>query len=335
MLEREHATLEQYKNRIRDQILMSKVVSFELRNRIVLSEKEIKEYYLSHQKDFSVNDTVRARHILFIFDPAMSEAQKRAKLKLAEQALAEIKGGGDFAQAAKKYSEDVSASSGGDLGLLERGKLAPAFEQAAFKLQPGEVSDIVKTSYGLHIIKIEEFVPGKVKPYSEVKAEIDRILFSQKREKEYKAWMDELRKTAFIEISLFENSQGKENRPNGEDKSKVESKLTEKRTADRDPGSGPVVSKKNNRSKKDAASPQRRLEKPKRTQNELARKPSPSQQKRPTDSPPVIHEDDGQEAGLDFETMEEKLVDYKELRDQKVISEAEYQKRKRQLLNQL
>ncbi|MBI4383839.1 MAG: peptidylprolyl isomerase [Nitrospinae bacterium] len=335
MLEREHATVEQYKGRIRDQILVSKVVSFQLRNRIIISEKEIKEFYLSHQKEFSVSDMVRARHILFIFDPGTSEAQKRAKSKLAEQALANIRAGEDFVQAAKKYSEDVSASSGGDLGLLERGKLAPAFEQAAFKLQPGEVSDIVNTPYGLHIIKIEEFVPGKVKPYNEVKPEIDRILFSQKRGKEYKAWMDELRKAAFIEISLFENSQGKEDRPNGEDKNKIESDPAEKRTADRESGSGPVVPEKKTKPRKEISSQKYRREQPKPAQDVLARNPSPSQKKRPADSPPVMHEDDSQKADLDFETMEKKLIDYKELRERKVISEAEYQKRKRQLLNQL
>ncbi|OGW25556.1 MAG: hypothetical protein A3K09_04075, partial [Nitrospinae bacterium RIFCSPLOWO2_12_FULL_47_7] len=193
MLKSEKSTMDQYKARIKDQILMSKVVSFQLRNRINIGEKDIKLYYATHQKDFYVTDQVHPYHILFIFDEKISVENKLVKRKRAEEALKRVLAGESFTEIAKKYSEDVSAATGGDLGFLERGKMLAEFEDAVFKLRPGEVSSLVETPYGLHIIKLQELRPGRTKLYKEVKDEIDQILFSQKREKEYKAWMDELR----------------------------------------------------------------------------------------------------------------------------------------------
>ena len=114
--------------------------------------------------------------------------------------------GGDFAELATKYSEDVSASDGGDVGFVVRGKMVREFEEAVSSLKPGQISDIVETEYGYHIIKVEEVFPGKTLALKDAKDRITQILGMQKQKQGYDDWMEELKKSAFIEVSLFDES---------------------------------------------------------------------------------------------------------------------------------
>ena len=122
---------------------------------------------------------------------------KKAKREKAEDVLRKILAGADFKEMAKKYSDDASGAGGGDLGVLEMGKMIKEFESAAFKLRKGEVSPIIETPYGLHIIKAENMVPGKTRIFDEVKGEVEEILFSLEAEKQYKIWIAELKKNVF------------------------------------------------------------------------------------------------------------------------------------------
>lgn len=298
MLKSERSTLAQYKSRIKEHILVSKVVSYQLRNRINISEKEIKQYYATHQSVFYVPDQVHPQHILLIFDEKISEEQKQVKRKRAEEVLKKIRDGEKFSEVAKQYSEDVSASTGGDLGFLERGKMVAAFQDAVFKLSPGEVSGIVETSYGLHIIRLQEVRPGRTKLYREVKDDIDRILFSEKREKGYKDWMAELRKAAFIDVSLFETS--------------AVAKKKEEDSKDMKMAHLPPLKKDNARIENGSAIN-------KNTAKAVSSKAEKMDDRR----------------ALGFNVMEKKLADMKELRKKNKISESEYQRKKEELLNQL
>ena len=147
-----------------------------------ISEDEMKKYYDENKDDF-YTDTVTASHILIktIDDNGkeLSEAKKKEAKKKAEEVLAKVKAGEDFAELAKKYSEDSSASSGGELGTFGRGKMVTEFENAAFAMKAGEISDIVETEYGYHIIKVTERV-DKQETYDESKNQIKSILASEK-----------------------------------------------------------------------------------------------------------------------------------------------------------
>lgn len=312
MLKREKSTMEQYKNRIRDQMLISKVISFQLRNRINIGEKEIKLYYTTHQKDFYVVDQVHPRHILFIVEENTPEVEKQKKRQLAMEVLKKIRDGANFSEMARKYSEDVSASAGGDLGFIERGKMVKVFEEAVFKLRNGEVSGIVETPNGLHIIKLEEFRHGRTKLYKEVREEIDQILFSQKKDKEYKAWMDELKKAAFIEVSLFKEPDSKKDKT--EDKDLKVANLLEKSRSN--------VKKNENTQKK---------------QNQGERNSGSSSPKNEnSESQKSSKADNVKQAELlDYSSLEKTLAKIKNLREKNEISESEYQKRKKELLDQL
>ena len=96
------------------------------------------------------------------------------------------------------------------MGWLTKGHLVPEFERAAFRLKPGEVSDIVESQYGFHIIMVDKVKPGKPKPLETVKEEIEQILTFEARQKKYRRWMDDLKQHAMIQITLFQNDNAEE-----------------------------------------------------------------------------------------------------------------------------
>jgi peptidyl-prolyl cis-trans isomerase D len=146
------------------------------------SDDEIKAYYDEHRDDrFTAPEEVRARHILIKLPPAADEKARAAARTNAEDVLAKVKKGADFAKLAQDVSEDPgTAGKGGDLGLFSRGHMVPAFDAAAFALEPGAVSDVVETPFGFHIIKVEEKLPGGQKPLDAVRDEIVKTLSAEK-----------------------------------------------------------------------------------------------------------------------------------------------------------
>jgi peptidyl-prolyl cis-trans isomerase D len=154
-----------------------------LANRVAVTDGEMEGYYQEHKDDFKEPEEVCASHIL-VKVKASPEAEGHADAearKIAEGLLAQVKAGGELAALARKSSEDKgSATGGGDLGCFGRGHMVAAFENAAFSLKPGEVSELVKTDFGYHIIKIgsrrEETIPA----LSQVKDRIRQTLLSQR-----------------------------------------------------------------------------------------------------------------------------------------------------------
>jgi peptidyl-prolyl cis-trans isomerase C len=160
---------------------LDKVISKQAR----VSEEDIQKYYEENKERFSLKESVRARHILIKTNKTMTEQDREAAKKKLENILDQIKKGSDFAELASQYSEDTATNiKGGDLGFFNRGRMVPQFEDAAFSLNPGEVSGIIETAYGYHIIKVEERRPETTKPLSEVKNMIVKTLELEKK-KEY------------------------------------------------------------------------------------------------------------------------------------------------------
>jgi peptidyl-prolyl cis-trans isomerase D len=147
-------------------------------DRVQVTDGEVAEYYeLNKEERFTEPEQVRARHILVEVEAGASDERKAAARKKAEDLLAKVKAGRDFAALARTSSDDPgSAAQGGDLGLFAHGRMTPAFESAAFALAPGGVSDVVETPFGFHIIKVEEHRPGGLKPLESVRDEILRLL---------------------------------------------------------------------------------------------------------------------------------------------------------------
>jgi peptidyl-prolyl cis-trans isomerase D len=158
-----------------------------------VTDQQVQQYYQQHQKDFQVPEEVKVRHIL-IKVPTGADAKTDAAAKQkAEDLLKQIQAGGDFDALAKANSDDPgSKDQGGELGMIQRGVLVPAFEQAAFALQPGQISDLVKTQFGYHILKVEEKQTAHLKPLQEAKGQILATLTRQQESDQQASYAQQL-----------------------------------------------------------------------------------------------------------------------------------------------
>ncbi|TCV87360.1 SurA N-terminal domain-containing protein [Sulfurirhabdus autotrophica] len=158
-----------------------------LLSQVQVSDEEVKNYFLSHSKQYQTVEERQAAHILISVAPDATAAEKTAANKKANQVLKEVNSHpADFAELAKKYSQDSgSAAQGGDLGMFGRGAMVKPFEEAAFKMTVGEITGPVKSDFGLHIIKLTAIKPAKSRALDEVKGEIVSELKKQKASKKF------------------------------------------------------------------------------------------------------------------------------------------------------
>ncbi|WP_263384611.1 peptidylprolyl isomerase [Granulicella arctica] len=146
-----------------------------------VTDADIQAYYTQHQAQYQVKEQVKVRHILIAVPQGADAKTDAAAKSKAEDLLKQIKAGGNFADLASKNSDDPgSKTAGGELGFLDRGKTVPEFDKAAFSLNPGQTSDLIKTQFGYHILQVEEKKTEHLRPLSEVKAEIVPVLEQQK-----------------------------------------------------------------------------------------------------------------------------------------------------------
>ncbi|BDV41095.1 chaperone SurA [Geotalea uraniireducens] len=194
-------TFDQYKTQIREQLERLRLISQEVRSKIVVSEREMHEFYQANPQKFGGEDQLKARNIFFRLDKEMPAEQVKKIMTTAMTVLYEAQSGKDFADLARKYSDDPAAKkNGGDLGTFRKGDVLPEFEESLAKMKPGDVSDLIYTSTGLHIIKLEARTPGAPRPFDEVKGEVEDLLYRKKSEERFNQWVADLRKSAAIDI---------------------------------------------------------------------------------------------------------------------------------------
>ena len=196
---------DQLKERTRKMALYDKLMAVKFADETKVTEAEVKDFYKNNMTRFSAREQVRASHILIKPDtsePGVSadEAKIKAKLK-AEALLRKIKAGDDFAKLAMENSTCPSAQKGGDLGFFNHGDMVPPFEKAAFSLKPGEVSGVVETQFGYHIIKTTEHKPSKVTTFEEAKGKITEQLKQRKLAEYINKYIESLRTAANIVYS--------------------------------------------------------------------------------------------------------------------------------------
>jgi len=150
-----------------------------VRAQVKVDDAELKAAYAQHVSDYRIPDRVKVAHILFKTE-GKTPAEVATLEKTARDVLNQIKGGADFAELAKKYSEDSTAANGGDLGWIVRQQTVKEFEDAAFALKPGQVSDLIKTTYGIHILKVFDKQTAHLQTFEEVKDQIRAALEKQK-----------------------------------------------------------------------------------------------------------------------------------------------------------
>lgn len=166
---------------------------------ITVADGEIKRYYEDHASEFGTQEQRQAAHILIAVAKQASDAEKQAAKTMAEKVLQQAKQSpGKFAALAKQYSQDPgSAANGGDLGMFGRGAMVKAFEDSAFSLKAGEISGLVQSEYGYHIIKLLSVKPAKMQPLSEVRGLIVQRLKLQQASDKFAELADQFNNTVY------------------------------------------------------------------------------------------------------------------------------------------
>jgi peptidyl-prolyl cis-trans isomerase C len=184
---------------MKNEYLARMYVQKEVLGKINLTEKDYEAYYNEHKKEFENPEMVRARHILVAVKPNATEEEKKAALKKAEEILDKAKKGEDFAKLASEYSDDPgSKAKGGDLGFFTQGSMVGKFEQTAFTLKPGEISPVVETEFGYHIIKVEERKAAEQQPYETVKEQVKAKATQAIQQERLNAFLEKAMKDAKV-----------------------------------------------------------------------------------------------------------------------------------------
>ncbi len=183
-------------------LVLQKYIQENITKKLVVTPAEVSEYYAGHPDEFKHPDLVRTSHILISIPNGATDDQQQRARQLAESLLDRAKKGEDFAKLAKEYSTDASASQGGDIGLTESGELAPEYEAAVAKMKVGEISGLVKTQFGYHIIKLTDRKKAGSATLDEVRDQLTGFLKNQKEDAEVAKLVKTLGSQAKIEILL-------------------------------------------------------------------------------------------------------------------------------------
>lgn len=164
----------------------------------MVSEKESRLFFENNPQYFKKPEEVKASHILIQVSPEATDEEKLAARERIEAVQKKIAAGDDFAELARQYSDGPSKVNGGNLGYFDRTKMVKPFSDAAFELEPGQVSDIVETRFGYHLIKVYDKKPKTVYVFEDIKVRLGQLLQQQKIQKETIRYLEELRKTAKV-----------------------------------------------------------------------------------------------------------------------------------------
>jgi peptidyl-prolyl cis-trans isomerase C len=195
-------TEEEVRTQIQRGLSIRGLIDQKVANKIVVTDEETKAYYDGNPQFFKQPEQIKASHILIKVEPTADDATKAAARKKIEDIRKKLTDGGDFAELAKEYSEGPSAPKGGDLGYFRRGQMVKAFDDTAFSMKINEVSGLVETRFGYHLIKVYDKKPEQTLAYAEVKDKIAQRLKQEKIEKGASAYVENLKKDAKIEKFL-------------------------------------------------------------------------------------------------------------------------------------
>ena len=198
MLTENKTDLDEWKSGLRSQILIGKLVEELTADVKEATETEISDFYQENIDSFKTPESVTASHILLKFTPEDTEETKAKKKEDLAAIRAEIIAGGSFEESATAHSDCPSSQRGGDLGSFSRGQMVPEFEEAAFSMATGDLSDIVETQFGYHLIKTTDHQAEGIKSFDEVKDQLLSYLTSQKKQESLMAYIETLKGKADI-----------------------------------------------------------------------------------------------------------------------------------------
>jgi len=201
-LAKENSTFEAHKKDVKEHLLRMKLIRHELKSKIMITEEEIGEYYRQNRENYEGKEAVRLKHILIII-PKGADEKVKTKLRAEVDAILErLQKGESFDVIASRYSQGPAAAAGGDIGFVEKGSMQPVVDSAAFSLKKDELSGVIESPIGFHIIKVIDKRGAGIKPIESVREEIKAKIEEDKWDKKYLEWIKELRKKSVIEIKL-------------------------------------------------------------------------------------------------------------------------------------
>lgn len=195
-------TEEKLRNQIRRQVVIGELIKKEIAPQVNVTPQDAKKFYDENPEKFRQPERVRAQHILMKVEKGDSEdkrAEAREKLKKLQK---RILAGEDFSSLAKEHSQGPSNVRGGDLGYFTKGQMVKPFEEVAFRLASNEVSDIVETQFGYHLIKVLDHQPESSSPYEAVEKKLISVLFNEQLQEKLKPYVLTLREKAKVQVYI-------------------------------------------------------------------------------------------------------------------------------------
>jgi peptidyl-prolyl cis-trans isomerase SurA len=183
----------------REQLLLLRIVDREVRSGVMVADSDMKRYFQEHRDRFALSEEYTLSQILIRPRAPDDTADAREKVR---EVMARLKQGESFEDVALRFSDGPDASHGGRLGLVRQGELLPGIEGTIATLVPGGISDVIETSEGFHIMRLEDKKPKQFRPYEQVRQEIQGLVFQQKSEDAFQSWLMNLKNKAYIEIKF-------------------------------------------------------------------------------------------------------------------------------------
>ena len=201
-IENEGFTEDSYREHLARMIAAAKYLDGIRASVATVSDAELETYYRDNEVRLTLPEQVRVRHILLTWKPMGTTDDRAAIRKQMAPILEQARSGEDFAELARKHSDDSTAGQGGDTGFFHRGQMVPAFEAVAFALQPGEVSDPVETPFGVHILRLEERQEARLLPLDEVREQLREHIREEKMEAAVEQETERLRQEGEVAILI-------------------------------------------------------------------------------------------------------------------------------------
>ena len=200
-LQQQGFTEDRFQEELQRQMRIERLITTQVMDNLTVDEAELRAFYDDNPEYFEQPEQVSARHII-LTTQGVDETERTDKRRRLEEIRRRIVGGADFSEMAREFSEGPSAGDGGRLGTFGRGQMVPEFEDAAFSLGVGEISGIVETQFGYHILEVTDRIPGQSVPYEEVRPNIEEFLMEDTRNQAAQQYVQGLRDTAEVEMLI-------------------------------------------------------------------------------------------------------------------------------------
>ncbi len=191
---------DEYRKQVKEKLLRRKLVNYEVQSKIVITDEDVKAYYDSQKARYQGKTKYHLRHILIKVNPNAGELERTQGYQQAQSIYKRLKKGEPFTKLASVYSDAPTSKNGGELGVFEVNLLTDKARQALARIDKGQFSEIIETDQGYQIYFVEEIISAGSTSLAEAKTEIQEKLYAEQVDQKYRAWIQELRQKAHIQI---------------------------------------------------------------------------------------------------------------------------------------